>query len=304
MTVALEQAVPRRPRFVLSRRAIVRLMLAPAIIWILALTIFPLGYSLWIGFTNQQLGMPAQWVGWQNFSQALGDQRFIASLKFTAFYVVAVVTIEILVGFFLALLLDAVTRARGAVRTIWMLPLFATPVAVSYLSLTLFNETSGPLNALLQTLGLPGVSWLSNHAVAPWTLVLLDVWQWTPLVVLILFAALQGIPGEQAEAARVDGAGTAGLIWHIVLPRLRPAIVTVLFLRFADAVKVFDYAFALTGGGPGTSTETASLYTFRRAIGEFNLGYGSALAYIMFVVAVVVGTALLTLLQRTNKAAV
>jgi ABC-type sugar transport system permease subunit len=123
-------------------------------------------------------------------------------------------------------------------------------------------------------------------------------------VVLILFAALQGIPGEQAEAARVDGAGTAGLIWHIVLPRLRPAIVTVLFLRFADAVKVFDYAFALTGGGPGTSTETASLYTFRRAIGEFNLGYGSALAYIMFVVAVVVGTALLTLLQRTNKAAV
>jgi multiple sugar transport system permease protein len=277
-----------------------RLMLMPTVVWIVALTIFPLVYSLWIAFTSQRLGVTGQWVGLDNFARALSDDRFRASIRFTLFYVTAAVLIEIALGLLLALLLDTVASIRGAVRTAWTLPLFATPVAVAYLSLTLFNETGGPVNAALRGLGLDGVAWLSSQQVAPWTLILLDVWMWTPFVVLILFAALQAVSVELIEAARVDGASSLSLV-RLVVNLLRPAILTVLFLRFADAVKVFDFAFALTGGGPGTTTETASLYVYRRALGEFNLGYGSALAWLIFVLALVIGGIMLSWLRRAGS---
>ncbi|HEX7021710.1 MAG TPA: sugar ABC transporter permease [Trueperaceae bacterium] len=275
-------------------------MLLPAVIWIVALTIFPLLYSLWIAFTSQRLGVSGQWIGFDNFARALTDERFLSSLRFTAFFVIVAVAIEMVLGFALALLLDTVVSLRGIVRTIWTMPLFATPVAIAYLGLTLFNETGGPINSLLASLGLPGVPWLSSVAVAPWTVVLLDVWQWTPFVVLILFAALQSVSVETIEAARVDGAGPLALVRYVLLPLLRPAIVTVVFLRFTDAVKMFDFSFALTGGGPGTSTEVASLYVYRRALQDFNLGYGAALAYILFVLALVVGLTLLAQFRRTS----
>jgi multiple sugar transport system permease protein len=282
----------------LSRRFTLRLMVAPAVGWILVLSIFPMLYSLYIAFTSKRFGSTSRWVGLDNFQRALTDDRFLEALRFTAIFVGAAVTIELILGFVLAVLLDSVTRGRGAVRTIWTMPLFATPVAIAYLSLTLFNESGGPVNAMLGALGFDSVRWLSSQSVAPWTLILLDVWQWTPFVVLILFAALQSIPIELIEAARVDGASSWQIVRHLVMPMVVPAILTVLFLRVADAIKMFDFAFALTGGGPGTSTETASLYTYRQALDNFSLGYGSALAYVLLIIASVVGGVLLMLMRR------
>jgi multiple sugar transport system permease protein len=276
-------------------------MLAPAILWMLALSIFPLVYSLYIAFTSYRLGSEAQWIGVDNFDRLLSDDRLLEAVQFTAFFVGAAVSIELVLGFALALLLDTVTRGRGAVRTIWTLPLFATPVAIAYLSLTLFAESGGPVNAALRGLGLEGVAWLSSGSTARWTIVLLDVWQWTPFVVLILFAALQSIPPELIEAARVDGASPWRLIRHLIFPALVPAILTVLFLRVADAIKMFDFAFALTGGGPGTSTETASMYGYRQALENFSLGYGSAVAYGLFVLALVLGGGILLVLRRVQR---
>jgi len=274
------------------------------VVWILALAIFPLLYSLYLSFTSRRLGgTTSHWVGLENFSQAFSDARFIDALKFTAVFTAASVGIEMVLGFALALLLDSVTRARGTVRTIWTLPLFATPVAIAYLALTMFTESGGLINSALQGIGLGGVHWLSNPRVAPLTLILLDVWQWTPFVVLILFAALQSIPTEISEAARVDCATTPQFIRTLVLPLLKPALLTVLFLRIADSVKMFDFAFALTGGGPGTSTEPASLYTFREALDNFRLGYGSALAYVLFAASVLLGTAILAWVRRATSQA-
>jgi multiple sugar transport system permease protein len=296
-------SVGRRSRG-LGKRLTLRLMVAPAVGWILVLSIFPMIYSLYIAFTSKRFGGTSRWVGFENFSRALSDERFLAALKFTALFVGAAVTIEMILGFILAVVLDSVTRGRGAVRTIWTMPLFSTPVAIAYLSLTMFNEGDGPINAGLKALGLGGVRWLSSEHAAPWTIILLDVWQWTPFVVLILFAALQSIPTELVEAARVDGAASRQIIRHLVLPMVVPALLTVLFLRVADAVKMFDFAFALTGGGPGTATEPASLYTYRQALDNFNLGYGSALAYVLLIIASVVGGLLLVLSRRVaNKGA-
>jgi multiple sugar transport system permease protein len=290
----------RRRRFALGRRATLRFMLAPTIVWILGLAIFPLLYSLYLSFTSRRLGGGSSggWVGFQNFSNALSDPRFADSLKFTALFTVTSVSIEMVLGLALALLLDTVTRARGTVRTIWTLPLFATPVAIAYLALTMFNEGGGIVNSALGSLGLGPVPWLSSPDVAPLTLILLDVWQWTPFVVLILFAALQSIPTDISEAARVDGATTRQFIRTLVLPLLKPALLTVLFLRIADSLKMFDYAFALTGGGPGTSTEPASLYVFREGLESFRLGYASALAYILFAGSILIGVLILTLIRR------
>jgi multiple sugar transport system permease protein len=293
---------PARRRFALSRRATLRLMLVPAVVWILALALFPLLYSLYLSFTSRRLsGTTGAWVGLDNFSQAFSDARFVDALQFTAIFTVTSVGIEMVLGFALALLLDSVTRARGTVRTIWTLPLFATPVAIAYLALTMFNESGGLVNSALEGIGLGGVQWLSSPSVAPLTIILLDVWQWTPFVVLILFAALQSIPTEISEAARVDGATTPQFIRTLVLPLLKPALLTVLFLRIADSVKMFDFAFALTGGGPGTSTEPASLYVFRQALDNFRLGYGSALAYILFAASILLGTAILAWVRRATS---
>jgi multiple sugar transport system permease protein len=285
----------------LGRRTTLRVMLAPAIVWILGLAIFPLLYSLYLSFTSRRLGgSTGEWVGFDNFSQAFSDPRFVDALQFTAVFTVASVSIEMVLGLALALLLDTVTRARGTVRTIWTLPLFATPVAIAYLALTMFNEDGGFVNSALDGLGLGRVPWLSSPDVAPLTIILLDVWQWTPFVVLILFAALQSIPTDIAEAARVDGATTGQFVRTLVLPLLTPALLTVLFLRIADSVKMFDFAFALTGGGPGTSTEPASLYVFRQALDGFRLGYGSALAYILFAASILVGAFILAWVRRVT----
>lgn len=291
-----------RRRFALGRRATLRIMLVPTIVWILGLAIFPLLYSLYLSFTSRRLGggSSAQWVGLENFSNAFADPRFVDALKFTALFTVTSVSIEMVLGFALALLLDTVTRARGTVRTIWTLPLFATPVAMAYLALTMFNEGGGIVNSGLESIGLGGVPWLSDPSIAPLTIILLDVWQWTPFVVLILFAALQSIPTDISEAARVDGATTRQFIRTLVLPLLKPALLTILFLRIADSLKMFDFAFALTGGGPGTSTEPASLYAYREGLESFRLGYASALAYILFAASILVGALILAWIRRST----
>ena len=172
---------------------------------------------------------------------------------------------------------------RAVLRTIMILPIFATPIAVGYLFFTIFYEEGGPLGFL-------GVPFLSNPNWALFSVILVDVWQWTPFCFLVFLAALQGVPDELYEAALIDGASTRDILVRILLPILQPTILIVLLLRLAEALKLFDIPFALTGGGPGIATQSYSFLAFRTGLRFFDLGYASAMAYGLLIVVMIIVT--------------
>ena len=181
---------------------------------------------------------------------------------------------------------------RPVLRTIMILPIFATPIAVGYSFFTIFYEDGGPL-------GWTGIPFLSNPHWALVSVILVDVWQWTPFCFLVFLAALQGVPDELFEAARIDGASAVDILHHVLLPVLQPTIIIVLLLRLAESLKVFDIPFALTGGGPGIATQSYSLLAFRTGLRFFDLGYASAMAYGLLIVVMVIITFFFRRLRET-----
>ncbi|MDR5709011.1 MAG: sugar ABC transporter permease [Armatimonadota bacterium] len=255
-------------------------LLLPAVGWILTFTVYPLVFSLLLSFQNWNLTSPPIWVGAANYVRALQDPRMHNALRITALFVGATVLAELLLGFVLALLFHRPMRGIRLLRAVVVAPLFASPIALAFLGMMLFHEEDGPLAHLFRALGLPKVHWLSDPTTALGSVVLLDIWQWTPFAFLVFLAGLEGLPDEPVEAAIVDGAGRWALLRHVLLPLLAPVIVTALLFKFIYSVKVFDLAFGLTGGGPGISTEVLALYIHRQGLEFFNLGYASALSYL------------------------
>jgi multiple sugar transport system permease protein len=201
----------------------------------------------------------------------------------TAIFVVVGVAVQMTLGLLLAILFNRSMPGRSFLRTLMILPIFATPVAAGYLFFTIFYEEGGPL-------GWTGIPFLSNPSWALFSVILVDIWQWTPFCFLVLLAALQGIPDEYLEAARLDTSSSWTLWWNVVLPLLQPTIIIVLLLRFAEAMKVFDVVASLTVGGPGNATQTLSYLAFRTGLRFFDVGYASAIAYTLLAFVMVVVT--------------
>jgi multiple sugar transport system permease protein len=172
---------------------------------------------------------------------------------------------------------------RSVLRAVMILPIFATPLAAGYIFFTIFYEAGGPL-------GWTGIPWLSSPSWALFSVALVDIWQWTPFCFLVFLAALQGVPDELLEAARIDGAGGLTLLTQVLLPLLTPTIVIVLLIRLAEAIKLFDIPFALTGGGPGVATQPYSMLAFRTGLRFFDVGYASAMSYGLLAVVMVIIT--------------
>jgi multiple sugar transport system permease protein len=295
------------------------LFLLPAVLWVLLFTIFPLGYSLYLAFFKieqttevvrlkapildeqgkpvlDEGGVPrtknvvqkiqtniATFIGVDNFRRMLTDPQLHSAIGVTAIFVGVAVPMELVLGFLLALLFNQALFGRSVLRTIMILPIFATPIAVAYSFFTIFYEEGGPL-------GWMGIPFLSNPHWALFSVVLVDVWQWTPFCFLVFLAALQGVPDELLEAARIDGASNWDLLASVLLPLLQPTIIIVLLLRLAEALKLFDIPFAMTGGGPGIATQSYSLFAFRTGLRFFDLGYASAMAYGLLVVVMIIIT--------------
>lgn len=295
------------------------LLLAPAVIWVLAFTVFPLGYSLYLAFykIEQKVevkrekevildadgkpvlddnGQPrtknvvikeqvniATFIGLDNFKRLFSDPQVAEAIRVTLLFVLIAVPVELALGFLLAVLFNQHIFGRPVLRTIMILPIFATPLAVGYTFFTIFYEVGGPL-------AWTGIPFLSNPNWALISVILVDVWQWTPFCFLVFLAALQGVPDELYEAARVDGANAMDMLREVMLPLLVPTIIIVLLLRMAEALKLFDIPFALTGGGPGVATQPFSLLAFRTGLRFFDLGYASAMAYALLIVVMIVVT--------------
>jgi ABC-type sugar transport system permease subunit len=264
-------------------------LVLPALLTILLVALFPLVWTFWESIHLHDLRMPwlgRPFVGVDNYLEALSDGRFREALGHTAFFAVTSVALELLIGLWLALALNLAFRGRGLVRAAVLVP-WAIPTVVSALLWRfMFEGQHGIANTILVALGvLQGpAAWLI-HPQAAWVPVILaDVWKTTPFVALLLLAGLQNIDASLYEAARIDGASAWRQFRHITLPLLQPAIVVALIFRTMDAFRCFDLIYALTGGGPGTSTEPIALYTFNVLLQNLQFGYGSALSIIVFVV--------------------
>lgn len=281
------------------------LLALPAILLILAFSIYPLAFSLWVSFVNYDFQIPGHaFVGLENFRAVLADPIFAASLARTAALSFAAVSVEFVLGLALALALEERFRGRGLLIIVFIVPLFVSPVIVGQAWSLLLQRPFGPTNYLLGLLlGRPvEISWLTQ---SPWNyiaIVLADVWQWTPFMFVILLSGLAAIPTEMYDAAKLDGATRGQSLRYVTLPQLTPVILLALTFRLLDAVKLFDVIYVMTGGGPGTSTYTTSFYLYQTGFQQFHLSQATAGSWIFLVLSGVVVMALVRRLLRPRDA--
>lgn len=264
-------------------------LILPALLTILLVALFPLLWTLWESLHLHDLRMPwlgKPFVGLDNYVEAFRDPRFWGALGHTVFFAVTSVGLELVIGLWLALALNRAFRGRGLVRASVLVP-WAIPTVVSALLWRfMFEGQHGIVNEALVGLGLlrEPVVWFIRPMAAWVPVILADVWKTTPFVALLLLAGLQNIDASLYEAARIDGASAWRQFRYVTLPLLKPAILVALIFRTLDAFRVFDLIYALTGGGPGTSTEPIALYTFNVLLQNLQFGYGSALSVIVFLI--------------------
>lgn len=259
------------------------LAILPAMILFLALTIYPvieLGImsTSKITFENAEIvHEPAFWANIEKLSQ---DWIYGKALKNTVIFVALSTTIEMVLGFALALTVSELVRGRGLVRTSMLLPILIPPVAIGSIWRLMYNPDFGIINAIFTGIGLPAMDLLGSTNTALFAVVIVDVWHWTPLVFLILLAGLEALPDDVMEAANVDGASYWQTLRMIIIPLMWPALIVAFVFRSIVAFKVFDQIFLLTSGGPGTSTEVVSLYVYKVFFQQNQLGYGALLALV------------------------
>jgi multiple sugar transport system permease protein len=277
------------------------LMVLPAVAVLLAVTIYPLVYSLRESFYRLELSFSpvAQWVGLDNYVHAFTeDPRFWPAMGRSLYLVGLGVGIELVLGFGLALVLNRLGPLRTPMTALLLIPVMIAPVAVAVEGVVIFNNSWGPLNYLLSEIGINGPVWLGDRSVALNAILLADVWQWTPFVAIILAAGLRTLPEEQYEAAEVDGAGRWQLFRTMTLPLLQPLIIVTVLIRAMDIFKTFDTIYVMTSGGPGSATETASFYTYLQGLQFFSFGYAAAISYIQLIIITIVATLLVRRMRK------
>ena len=259
-----------------NRRMFLFGTLAPAGIVLALLTLYPFITNVWYSLLQYDLTRPnaTHFIGLQNYIDVLSDPDFRNALLRTAIYVVAAVGIELIFGLLIASLLNQNLAGQAVFRSLLVLPLAATPVAVALIWRLMFNPSGGLANHLLSNLGLPTPPWIGSSTWALPSLILVDVWQWTPFVILILLAGLLAMPEEPYEAARIDGASGLQTFWYLTLPMLSPMIYIAVLFRTIDSIKAFDTIWVMTGGGPGRATTTLNIHAFKTGFQFCAHGHG------------------------------
>ena len=220
-------------------------------------------------------------IGLRHYRELLGDPLFAAGLRNTALFAVLAVGAEMVLGFFLALWVSRAGRGQVVYRTLFLLPVLLPGIVIGAIWKLMYNADFGVVNQLLGLVGLPGRDWLGDRLLAFASIVVVDVWHWTPFVFLLLLAGLQSQPADVYEAAKVDGAGPWAELRYVTLPMMLPTIAVTLAFRLIVSFKVFDEVYLLTGGGPGTATEVVSFTIYRRFFTEDREGYGSAISVVV-----------------------
>lgn len=255
------------------------MFMAPAAIIMGIALLYPLGYMVYGSFRDwnpsQTIG-ESEFVGLKNYITLFYDPAFRESLSVTLTFAFAVVFAELLLGVGLALLLDRNIRGMSILRTLFILPMMIAPVVVGLMWRYMYHPTVGTFNRFLESIGLEGVDWLGQHALM--SVIIADVWQWTPFIFILSLAALQSLPRSALEAARIDGATAWQQIVHIKLPLMMPVLIVTALLRLIDAFKVLEVILVMTEGGPGLSTEIVALRISRTATEFRELGTAAAMS--------------------------
>ncbi len=274
----------------------------PALIVIAAVIVFPWVFTLWMSVNKWTLGQSQSFVGLDNYIRLATDARFWESLWHTVLYTVLSVVAPLIFGTLAALIFDANFPLRGFLRGIFVMPMMATPVAVALVWTMMFHPQLGVLNYLLSLVGIGPQEWIYNQASVIPSLVLVEVWQWTPLVMLIVLGGLASVPREPYESAEIDGANAWQKFRYLTLPMISPFLMIAVIIRGIDAIKSFDIIYAMTQGGPGTASETINIYLYNTAFSYYDIGYGSAMAVVFFILIVALSFILLMMRQRTKWA--
>ena len=258
----------------------------PAIIFVALLMVFPVLYTLFLSLTNWNLtsGAPLSFVGLRSYSRVLTEPRFLHAVARTFLFTFFAVALEGFFGVAIALILNRAFVGKGVAKLLLLLPLVATPVAIGIVFNLFYDPTIGLANFMLKSVGLPQGLWVSSAATVIPSLIIVDVWQWTPMITLIVLAGLAGLSNEPVEAAHVDGASEWQILRYVTIPMVMPVILTAVILRLIDALKTFDIIFAMTGGGPGYASETLNIMGFKYSFEYFRMGQSAVILVALFLV--------------------
>ncbi len=271
-----------------SSRQFAFFTVVPAVVILFLITVFPTIYSLWVSLQSYYLPRPyaSEFVGVGNYLGVLTDIRFWSSMKQTGLLLTSAISIEFVLGLAIALFLFSEFKGSKIITPIILMPMMIAPVIVGYMWRLLYQVEAGPINYLIGFLGLGPYAWTSNVATAVPSIVIADVWQWTPFVVLVLLAGLTSLPQNVLEAAQVDGASGWQRLIYIILPMLRRVVAIVLLLRILDVFRMFDKIYVMTHGGPGSATETVGFYAYLSGFKYLHIGYAAAMSFLLLFVTV------------------
>lgn len=266
--------------------------MVPAVLFTVLLIGFPLIYTVYLSLNQVPLGRPARFIGAENFTRMLDDPLFWNGLWITLVLFLGSLIVQLVLGTYVGLLLNTALRGRTLLRAILLSPFVMPPVVVGMMWLVLLDPSVGAVNFLVESIGLPRSTWLASPTMVVPTLILIDTWQFTPFVALIVLGGLQAIPITPYESASIDGATPWQMFVHITVPLLRPAIVSAMILRSVDLLRFFDIIYITTAGGPGNASTTLNIYAFRQGFEFFKLGYASAVMLALFVLVLIVSVTL------------
>jgi multiple sugar transport system permease protein len=290
----------RGAAFLARRRRNYFLFIAPALLVVGAVIIFPWLYTIWMSAFDWTIGSTAHYVGLGNYEKIFTSRRFGEAVLHTFYFTALAVIAPLVIGTWAAMVFHREFPFRGVLRGLFIMPMMATPVAVALVWTMMFHPQQGVLNYLLSLVGLPPSLWVYSPTLVIPSLVLVEVWHWTPLVMLIVLGGLAALPTEPYESARLDGATEWQLFRYITLPLVAPFILVAAVIRTIDALKAFDTIYVITGGGPGTASETINLFLYLQAFSFYNIGTASAVVVVFFVIVLAMALLLLYVRERTK----
>ena len=274
----------------------------PAVLFIVLMVAYPLIYTGRLSFFEWSMSAitPPKWVGLDNYIAIFNDPKFWNSLKVTFYHSSVSIVLETVLGVAIALLFSRKFKGARMMKTFMLMPMVATPVSIALVWLLIYEPTLGIANEIAKSLGFGRQEWLASVTQVIPSLIIIDVWEWTPLIALIVIAGIASLPTDPYESADVDGATAWQKLIHITLPLLTPTIITAVTLRIIDLLKTFDTIYATTQGGPNFASQTLNILVFDLAFQNFKLGYASALLMIFFllILAVII---VLQLVRRGGK---
>ena len=286
-----------------AKKSVKWAFLLPALAYLALMAILPLVWTLTLSLTKWHANtMPKPvWVGLDNYKFFLFENpRFWSDLRFTVMYVGISVVVELVIGLVLASLLSQRFRGKNFFRVVYLIPMACPPIAVAFLWRMMLHPDIGVFNSILKLIGLQGVKWTTSAKIAPFTIIMVDIWEWTPFMFLALLAAFQSLPVELYQAAAVDGANAWQMFRSITLPLITPVIVTISLIRAIDAFKLFELVFGITGAGPGGATESLAYYVYLIGMKWFKLGQGASVSWIFLIILLILALTLITRFKKTR----